>query len=97
VQQVADKVSKGSAEQVHWIQQVSDAIGRMGTVSQNTAAMAEESAAAGEQLSSHAKELEAIVEGLNAIIGGAGAKAGDGPTISNSSTDAQAVPVSHPL
>jgi methyl-accepting chemotaxis protein len=69
VKMLVEEVNLGSQEQACGIEQVSKAIAQMETVTQTTAANAEESAAAGEELNAQAEELESIVASLDALVG----------------------------
>jgi len=67
------KVSHASQEQKHEIEQVSGAVTQMETVTQGTAANAEESASASEELSAQAEVLDNLVETLNRLVKGSDA------------------------
>jgi methyl-accepting chemotaxis protein/methyl-accepting chemotaxis protein-1 (serine sensor receptor) len=70
IKTLVDEVSLGSQEQTDGIGQISKALTRMESVTQGTAANAEESAAAAEQLSSQSEALNELVTRLSNIIGG---------------------------
>src|ERR1017187_8757985 len=69
VKTLVDEVEIGSKEQARGIEQVSKVIMQMETVTQATAAQAEESAAAGEELSGQAEALRDIVVRLEHMLG----------------------------
>ena len=69
VKTLVDEVEIGSKEQARGIEQVSNVIMQMETVTQATAAQAEESAAAGEELSGQAEALRDIVVRLEHMLG----------------------------
>jgi|CZKS01.1.fsa_nt_gi hypothetical protein len=69
VKTLVDEVEIGSKEQARGIDQVSKVIMQMETVTQATAAQAEESAAAGEELSGQAEALRDIVVRLEHMLG----------------------------
>ena len=67
---LVDEVSLGSEEQSRGIEQVAKAILQMETVTQTTAANAEESASASQELSAQSDTLRAIVSRLQSMVGG---------------------------
>lgn len=67
------QVSHASQEQKHEIEQVAGAVTQMETVTQGTAANAEESASASEELSAQAEVLDNLVETLNRLVKGSDA------------------------
>ena len=69
VKRLVDSVSVASGQQAHGIEQVLQGIRQMETVTQTTAATAEESAAASEQLSAQAGTTMQLVERLEAMVG----------------------------
>jgi methyl-accepting chemotaxis protein/methyl-accepting chemotaxis protein-1 (serine sensor receptor) len=69
---LADGVETGSLEQARAMEEIEKALTRMQSVTEKTAASAEESAAMGERLSAESRELHSVVEKLDALVGGAG-------------------------
>jgi hypothetical protein len=65
-----DQVSLASREQAHGIEQVSQALAQMGTVTQTTTATSEETAASSEELSAQAESARALVADLRALVDG---------------------------
>jgi methyl-accepting chemotaxis protein len=68
VKNLVDAVQQGSEEQARGIGQVTKAIAQMDTVTQSTAANAEESAAASEELSAQSGALRTIVVRLEQMV-----------------------------
>jgi methyl-accepting chemotaxis protein len=69
VQQVADKVSKGSDDQARGVEQIAKAISQMERATQTTAASAEENAAAAEELVAQSETLKDVAEQLASMVG----------------------------
>jgi methyl-accepting chemotaxis protein/methyl-accepting chemotaxis protein-1 (serine sensor receptor) len=69
VKALVDQVSTASREQMHGIDQVTQAISQMEKVTQSTAATAEESAAASEELHAQAEITMQAVAELGAMVG----------------------------
>jgi methyl-accepting chemotaxis protein len=67
---LVEEVSAASLQQSQGIDQVTQAITQMETVTQTTAASAEESAAASEELNAQAEQTLAIVNQLDQMVGG---------------------------
>lgn len=67
---LADGVETGSLEQARAMEEIEKALMRMQSVTEKTAASAEESAAMGERLSAESRELHSVVERLDAFVGG---------------------------
>ena len=66
---LVDEVNASSEEQSRGIQQVAKTILDMQSVTQQTAASAEESASASEELSAQSEGLRGIVTRLNELVG----------------------------
>jgi methyl-accepting chemotaxis protein/methyl-accepting chemotaxis protein-1 (serine sensor receptor) len=71
VKDLVDAVSRGSEEQTGGIEQVARAIVQMQSVTQTTAASAEESAAASAELATQAAAMRNVAAHLEALVGGA--------------------------
>jgi methyl-accepting chemotaxis protein len=71
VKALVDQVNQGSQEQARGMDQISRAVLQMETVTQRTAAGAEQSAASGGQLDGHAGDLRDLVHEMRAMVGGA--------------------------
>jgi len=69
VKTLVDEVEASSKEQAQGIEQISKAVAQMDTVTQRTAANAEESASASEELNAQSQALMAVVEQLQALVG----------------------------
>ncbi len=67
---LADQVQTGSLEQAQAMQEIGKALAHMQTLTEKTAANAEESAAVGERLSGESKSLHCVVQRLDALVGG---------------------------
>ena len=83
------EIAAASTEQSQGIDQVTTAVAQMDSVTQQTAANAEESASAAEELSAQAEQLQGMVNDLVAIVGGnasTGSAAATTPRASSSST-----------
>lgn len=65
-----DEISLGSIEQSRGMDQITQAITQMETVTQTTAANAEESAAAAQQLKAQAQTLKGVVDSLKIMVSG---------------------------
>lgn len=65
-----DEIAAASRDQAQGIEQISNAIAEMDSLTQQTAAMAEESAGASEQLNAHARQMEGYARNLVAVIDG---------------------------
>lgn len=72
VRVLVDEVSVGSAEQMRGIEQVAKAVVQMQTVTQTTAANAEESASASEQLAAQSETLRDVAARLQSMADGGG-------------------------
>lgn len=70
---LADQVQSGSQEQVRAVQEIGNALVQMQSLTEKTAANAQEGTAVGERLSAESKALEEVVERLDTLVG-----AGDG-------------------
>ncbi len=73
VEQMIAEVNEASRQQVQGIQNVTNAITQVKSVTQTTAASAEESAAAAEELSAQAMTVRDLVNGLMRMAGGSSA------------------------
>jgi methyl-accepting chemotaxis protein/methyl-accepting chemotaxis protein-1 (serine sensor receptor) len=69
VKTLVDEVNQGSQEQTRGIEEVARAVIQMQTVTQTTAAGAEESAAAAGELNAHSRALKDVVRQLTAMVG----------------------------
>jgi len=69
VKSLIDEVNLGSQEQTRGMDHISQAVLQMETVTQRTAAGAEQSAAAGNQLDGHAGDLQEVVAEMRAMVG----------------------------
>ncbi len=78
VNDLVGEIAAASNEQAQGIEQISTAVGQMDSVTQQTAAHAEESASASEELNAQAEELNKMVGDLRAMVGGSGVSAGSG-------------------
>jgi methyl-accepting chemotaxis protein len=67
---LADQVQTGSLEQAQAMQEIGKALAHMQSITETTAANAEESAAVGERLSGESKSLYGVVQRLDALVGG---------------------------
>jgi len=70
------EVAQANAEQSQGVEQVTEAMGRMDQVTQNTATVSEESAAAAEEMAGQAEELRRMVDELSCLVGGVSADGG---------------------
>jgi methyl-accepting chemotaxis protein/methyl-accepting chemotaxis protein-1 (serine sensor receptor) len=70
VKTLVDEVNQGSQEQTRGIEEVAKAVIQMQTVTQSTAAGAEESAAAAEDLNTQSEALKNVVRRLTAMVDG---------------------------
>jgi len=68
---LADEVQAGSRDQARFMEEIGRALARMRSVTENTAAEAEQSVAIGERLTTESRELQGVVEELGALVGGA--------------------------
>ena len=75
VKTLVDEVEASSKEQAQGIEQISKAIAQMDTVTQRTAANAEESASASEELNAQSQALMAVVDQLQTLVGAGSAQA----------------------
>ncbi len=75
VKTLVDEVHLGSEEQMRGFEQIGKTLSQMDTVTQSTAASAEESASAAEELSAQSHVLRDIVGRLRELIGGASVNA----------------------
>lgn len=71
VGELLKEIAAASKEQAQGIEQINTSMSEMESVTQGTAASAEESAAASEEMKAQARRLKEIVESLNAILTGA--------------------------
>jgi methyl-accepting chemotaxis protein len=62
-------VKTGGVEQTRGIQQIASAMGRIGQLTQSSAAAAQEAASVGEEMSAQASTLGEIVQRVNALVG----------------------------
>ena len=69
VKALVDDVNVGSQEQARGMEQISRAVVQMETVTQNSAASAEESASAGAELDGHASRLKSLVHQMREMVG----------------------------
>ena len=67
---LVDEVKAGSEEQARRVDEMSKSILQMETVTQGTAARAQESAAAAEELNAQSETLKGIVQRLTSMVGG---------------------------
>ena len=67
---LAEQVQNGSQEQERAMQEIGGALSRMRSVTEKTAANAQQSAETGERLSEESKSLRGVVAGLDALVGG---------------------------
>ena len=74
--QLVDEIATASEEQSRGIAQVNIAVTQMDTVTQSTAANAEESAAAAEELNAQAEQMKGYVEELVRVVDGGQARPG---------------------
>jgi methyl-accepting chemotaxis protein/methyl-accepting chemotaxis protein-1 (serine sensor receptor) len=72
LQKLVDDVHLNSRQQAEGIDQIARTLAHMGSLTQATAANAEESAAAGEELSSQAEAMRASVRQLGGLVTGQG-------------------------
>ncbi len=70
VQEVADTVTQGSAEQTRGMDEIAKAIAQMERVTQSNAASAEQTAAAAEELVAQSEAMKDVVRDLAALVGG---------------------------
>ena len=70
VVQLTGELDGGTAEQVHGIDRISQAVSRIEQTTQETAASAEESASASEELSAQSAVVRAVVEQLRDLVHG---------------------------
>lgn len=68
---LADQVQSGSLDQAQSMREIGKALVHMQSMTEKTAANAEESAGVGERLSGESKSLQSVVERLDALVGGA--------------------------
>ncbi len=74
VNKLAEELAASGVEQVRGIDLISKSISSMETVTQSTAASAEESASASEEIAAQAQTLTSIASELKNIVGGAAAR-----------------------
>jgi methyl-accepting chemotaxis protein/methyl-accepting chemotaxis protein-1 (serine sensor receptor) len=72
LQGLVDDVHLNSRQQAEGIDQIARTLAHMGSITQTTAANAEESAAAGEELSAQAEAMRASVRQLESLVTGQG-------------------------
>lgn len=70
VSALAEQVQTGSVEQERAMQEIGSALVRMQSVTERTAANAQQNAESGERLSTESTKLRDVVEGLDALVGG---------------------------
>jgi len=70
VNELVGEIAAASNEQAQGIEQINTAVGQMDSVTQQSAANAEESASASEELNAQAEELNSMVQQLQALVGG---------------------------
>ncbi len=70
ISQLVEEIATASNEQSRGISEVNLAIVQMNTVTQKTAANAEESASASEELNAQAQQMKGYVEEINAVVSG---------------------------
>ena len=68
---LADEVQAGSRDQARFMEEIGNALAQMRSVTEKTAAKAEQSATIGERLSGESRELQQVVEELDVLVGGA--------------------------
>ena len=68
---LADEVQTGSLEQARAMEEIGNALTRMQSITEKTAANAEQSAVIGERLNAESQDLRSVVEKLDALVGGA--------------------------
>ena len=69
VKSLTDQVDLGNQEQARGMDQISQAILRMGNVTHRNAASAQQGATAGAELNGHAELLRALVDEMRAMVG----------------------------
>ena len=69
VAEFAEQVQSGSLEQARAMDEIGKALTRMASVTEKTAANAEQSAAVGERLDSESQDLRTVVASLGALVG----------------------------
>jgi len=70
VRVLVNEVSQGSVEQARGIEHITRSISNMESMTQKTAASAEQSAAASEELSTQAMNMEALIGELRLMVDG---------------------------
>jgi methyl-accepting chemotaxis protein len=80
VNDLVGEIAAASNEQSQGIDQISTAVGQMDSVTQTTAANAEESASAAEELNAQAEELNRMVQELQDMVGGSSRRASTSAT-----------------
>jgi methyl-accepting chemotaxis protein/methyl-accepting chemotaxis protein-1 (serine sensor receptor) len=88
---LTNEVHVGSQEQARGIEQIAKAVTQMQSLTQSSAANAEESASAGEMMSEQATALNGAVMRLRDLVGSADGQAASAPVMK-----AKAVPVKKP-
>lgn len=78
VDELVAEIAAASQEQASGIEQVTQAVGQMDTVTQSNSANAEESAAASEELSAQADNLRGMVAELVKVVGGSSSEENNG-------------------
>jgi methyl-accepting chemotaxis protein len=81
VKELVAEIAAASSEQAQGVDQINKAVNEMNTVTQQTAANAEEAASASEMLNAQADEMRGFVSALTALVGsgGSGPQNGQGP------------------
>jgi methyl-accepting chemotaxis protein/methyl-accepting chemotaxis protein-1 (serine sensor receptor) len=68
---LSDQVQSGSLDQAQSMREIGKALVHMQSMTEKTAANAQESAGVGERLSGESKSLQSVVQRLDALVGGA--------------------------
>jgi methyl-accepting chemotaxis protein len=72
VKELVAEIAAASSEQAQGVDQINKAVNEMNTVTQRTAANAEESASASEELNAQSEQMRGYVAKLTTIVGGHG-------------------------
>jgi methyl-accepting chemotaxis protein len=78
VKELVAEIAAASTEQAQGVDQINKAVNEMNTVTQQTAANAEEAASASEMLNAQAEEMRGHVSALTVLVGSGGSGAGNG-------------------
>lgn len=78
------EIAAAAKEQARGIDQISQAVGQMDKVTQNSAASAEETAAASEELNAQAQQLQECVHKLQSLVGSVKTRAVEGVPVDSS-------------